>query len=233
MSLLKPQMRPELAVESFRFVDTPPLSRSPGALDGAVPQQNSPPLSTSDGEEVREKIGVLEDALADATSELERTKARAYEEGIKAGQEEARELSTESLSLLREAMEGGLEGLRETLENQSDAAIMIARAILRSMLGESADFPEHIVQTAGLWRQELEDSSVISLRVSSLDFPDSGDLAALEKAIKGTEIKIDPTLGRGACLFDLALGSLNASIPRQLENAERFLDGFEHGVEAT
>ncbi len=230
MSLLKPQLHAELAVESFRFEDAPLVHLSgERVVEATQPSSHSPSPSEAkaDGDELLERIDVLECSLSEAANEIERAKSESYEEGLRTGQEEADRLATEGLSLLREALEEGREELRKNFEHQLDAGIMIARAILRSVLGQSADLRDHIIQTAMRWKNELEDSSVISLRVSPLDFSDDHQLAPLEKSIAGTEIRIDPSLGRGACLFDLALGSLDASIPLQLENAEEFLNEFE------
>lgn len=229
MSLLKPQMRPELAVECFKFVDAS-LPRSSDDEVAKDLQQSSPVHFQGDASnastELKEQIYALESSLSQAVDELERARSEAYDEGMQAGRKEAEKLATEGLSLLQQALMEGRERLQENLESNLDAGITIARAILRSVLGKSADLPGHIVETAKRWKEELEDTSIISLRVSPLDFPDSLQLGRLEKAIGGTKVQIDPALNRGACLFELTLGSLDASIPKQLENAEEFLDPF-------
>jgi flagellar biosynthesis/type III secretory pathway protein FliH len=79
------------------------------------------------------------------------------------------------------------------------------------------------MSTAQHWKNELAEGSILRVRVSSDDFTDQSSLDALQAEFANVEVVPQLDLKPGACLFDLKLGALDASINVQLEKAEEFL----------
>lgn len=171
-----------------------------------------------------DRIKDLENALEAQGEELQRAKSQAYEDGLKAGIEASQVQSQEALTLLREALEGCSVTLSAKLDSRIDVSLALATAIVQRILGDEERLPEHVLKTALRWKDELAATCIIELRVSAADFPDSDALAELQNAFSPLQVVADERMRQGACVFDLKLGSLDASISRQVQNAAAFLE---------
>ena len=132
--------------------------------------------------------------------------------------------SQEALALLSKALEGCSTTLSAELDGQIEASLALAQAIVQRVLGDTERLPEHVLKAALRWKDELAAASIIELRVSATDFPDSEALAELQTAFSTFQVVAEMDLDQGACVFDLKLGNLDASIPRQVQNAAAFLE---------
>lgn len=235
MSLVKSGDLAVRTAQPFRFVA--PSERSADcepSLEHTPHSSNNPEFAGLEtgvqlGEVVKEasfleQIAELQQALAKAKSEIEEAKTASFESGKKEGFNAACKLAEERYILLRDALADGQECMARGIDEQFRVAIEIARTIVQSVLGDQAQLKEHVIQTASMWKRELAESSIVGIRVSTKDFPDAKELLQIEELLGRTKIETDPSLDHGACLFDLSLGTLNASIPHQLENSNEFLN---------
>lgn len=171
-----------------------------------------------------DRISELEDTLEKSKQALDDAKTVAYEDGVKAGKAAEERDHKQALEALQKAIAENSKTIETKLNDTMDTSVTIAQAILHRILGDQAALPEHVLQTAQHWRQELTGSAILQIRVSGEDFSDEEALARLEQQFAGVQVRVDPSLPMGACFFDLKLGSLDASISRQLENANAFID---------
>ena len=235
MSLVKSISPSAKVVQPFQFlekanaptieeVDSEGTGAQNAELKPAINAGSSPQKAVAKESHFLDRIADLEEALKAREKELEEARKKAFDEGQKTGEAAASRKSEEALALLGQAAEQGVKSLEAKLDGQIETSVEIARALLRRILGDEAELPWHVAETARRWKSEIAGSSLIRLRVSAEDFPDESELADLAKSFAGTEILAEADLARGSCLFDLKLGTLDASISRQLDNAEALLD---------
>ena len=237
MTLLKAANSRSSATRSYEFtqpvrpaaveVKSQPIEAK--AAIGTSPVQDS---SLAKEGHFLEQIAALEKALSEKETEIKAAKEAAYEEGVKAGEKAAASKSDEALELLKASLSTGVKTLKEDVEDQVDISIDLARAILRRILGQERDLPAHVKSTAQRWKAELVSGTVLRVRVAADDFGDQTALDALQNELGNIEIVPQLDLKPGACLFDLRLGTLDASIDGQLAQAETFLAQTDQPAEA-
>ncbi|WP_298303612.1 hypothetical protein [uncultured Erythrobacter sp.] len=229
MSIVKAAHSTNSVTQNYEFSapvrDLPPEAVSkPIEAKTAVGVAPSQDQSLAKEDHFLDQIAALEKALSEKEKEITAAESAAYEEGFKAGKKAADSKSEEAIELLKASLSQSEKGLKESLNNQVEAGIAISRAILGNILGNRFEMPAHVVSAATHWKSELAAGSVLGLRVSADDFPDKGALDALSQEFPSVEIVSQSDLKSGACFFDLKLGSLDASIDRQLGSAIGFLD---------
>ena len=170
------------------------------------------------------RIAQLEQELATLRDDTEQAVVKAEQQGYDRGLEVASRLEDEKLAALGKSLEDGLQGALGVVEGETALAIEIAREALTRILGDPAQYQSAIVAIARHWAKHISASSIVRLRVSDEDFPvvDNADPLALF----GNQFEVvrDATLAQGACLFDLVLGRLDASVPRQLAEVNALFD---------
>ncbi len=186
--------------------------------------ENAGLLAASNEDIAKLRIVQLERELAALRNETEQAAIKAEQQGYDRGRAVASRLEEERLTALGKALNEALERALGIVENETTLAVDIAREALSRILGDPVQYQSGIVATAGHWAKQLSSSSIVRLRVSAEDFPatDAHDPLALFGA--GFEVVRDPALVSGTCLFDLVLGRLDASLPRQMAEVDALLD---------
>ena len=228
MSLVKAANTSSPATQSFEF--TRVLHKAPSEaeskpIEAKAAVNAAPAKDKSLAKEAHflDRIAALEKALGEKDKAIEAAKATSYQEGLKAGKKEAETKTDEALKLLEGSLKQGSKVLHEKLDGQVELSLDLARTILRRVLGDAFQMPAHVLSTAQHWKQELAEGSILRIRVSADDFTDQSSLDSLQAEFANVEIVPQLDLKPGACLFDLKLGTLDASIDGQLEKAEAFL----------
>ena len=203
-------------IEAMTSVDTAPAKDTPLAKEGHFLDQ----------------IAGLEKALREKEKDIETAKAAAFAEGKKAGEKAALSKSDQALEFLKGAITQGSKTLEAKLEAEVETGVDLARTILRQILGDANELPSQVTNTAARWKQELAAGTILRLRVAADDFTDQDALDALQETVGNVEIVPQLDLKPGACLFDLKLGALDASIDHQLAKAEELLEQSADPAEA-
>lgn len=234
MNLLKPSQSHARDVRQFDF-------RRPdrGALvfpesANLAPPSTSETLLTAtqdDRQALVRRIAELEKSLEALSARVAEERDKAFEEGKTQGRAEAEKFEAERLALLEDAMVKAQEDANALFEKQTDLAVTLTRATLARILGDKTLYAEMILDVATSWKKRLARSSITRLSVSAADFADSKALENLKQAIGAIELNVDTDLEAGACLFDLQLGSLDASLPLQAAAADRLLGSHIKGGE--
>ncbi|GAA4044749.1 FliH/SctL family protein [Parerythrobacter jejuensis] len=240
MSVVKPGDGAAASIRPFRFLggdgDVATAERSADATSGS---KNTGSAGTQDRPEderlvLARRISELEAALRaaqdDAAKERDAAREKGHQEGHKKGLAEAETKDAERLELLRKAIEAAQADTLKSLDQQRSLAIDIARATMGQILGDASNHLALVNETAAYWKDKLAGAAVLKLRVSSADFADAYAIEELQAGIGNLDIQIDDELKTGACIFDLQLGEVDASIPLQATRADAVL--AEHGVEA-
>lgn len=229
MTLLKAASSPAPSSESYVFEQPKPdesLESSSTPLGAKTTVGTAPAQDKSLAKEAHflDQIAALEKELADKEKAIEDAKKAAYDEGVKAGEKSATSKADEALELLKASLEKGAKTLEERLGDQVDLSVELARTILSRVLGDAYLLPSHVTSTAQHWKQTLSSGSILRVRVCADDFADQAALDALQNMLPNVEIVPQLDLNPGACLFDLKLGTLDASIDSQLAKADALLD---------
>ncbi|WP_332819472.1 FliH/SctL family protein [Sphingopyxis sp.] len=170
------------------------------------------------------QIDEMEAAVRAAQGRHEAECAEARERGREAGFAAATTREQERVDALKGAIGEALATLERKIDSERDLAIDIARAALDRIVADPSLYHGLVTETARRNAAGLQRSSIVGLRVSVADFPDANALAALPPLGNHVKVEADPSLEPGACIFDLSLGSLDASIPRQLAAIEGALE---------
>ncbi len=224
MTLIKRSSALAGRAAAFR-ADTAPARRGFGDPLAPPPQDDG----TGDGiDDTRERymqllearIAELEAALRDGESEREDASADAFRRGHAEGREEglaaAATREQERVEAVQDAVAKAVSTIDRKIDGERDLAIDIARAALDRILADPAMYHGLVAETARRHAAALQRGTILRLRVSPLDFPDASALEVLPRLSGGAVVEADPSIEAGSCIFDLTLGSLDASIPRQL-----------------
>lgn len=171
-----------------------------------------------------DRIDEMDATMRAAQARHEAECAEARERGIEEGLASATTREQERVDTLKGAVAEALATLERKIDGERDLAIDIARAALDRIVADPALYHGLVTETARRNAAGLQRSSIVGLRVSVADFPDTDALTALPPLGTHVKVEADPSLEPGACIFDLSLGSLDASIPRQLAAIEGALE---------
>ncbi len=178
----------------------------------------------------REPSQELEAALAAAQIRAQAAQVQAHRDGLAQGHTEGEQRAMAELAPLMERFArtiADLSGTRDAFRREAEEdvvrlALGVARRILHREL--SID-PEALTGVIHVALGKFESRELHRVLVSPEDH--SAIAAALQslKLPKRVEVIADPTLERGAALFETVKGTLDASVETQLDEIERgFLD---------
>lgn len=173
------------------------------------------------------RIAELEAALQAAAQASYAACAEAEKRGYAKGLDDAEVREAELLQGLRTALMGAVATLDQRFDAERDLAIEIARAALDRLFADPSLYRGMVVETARLQAAGLRGSAAVRLRVSEADFPDAETLGSLPSVDAALTVESDAALAAGSCIFDLTLGTLDASIARQQAVIEHILDQAE------
>lgn len=200
--------------------------------DGAASASNalassSPPprdIVADKVEQLVARVAELEAMLRRSEEEKTALAEKMRDEGRREGEAAASTRDRERLELLAKRLGEAVAGVESAIDARRDIAIEIARAALERLFADPELYTGMVAETARRQAAGLARGTVVALRVSAADFPDAAALSLLPDFGEMVRIETEADLPSGACLFDLRLGTLDASLPRQWEAIGALLD---------
>jgi type III secretion protein L len=152
--------------------------------------------------------------------------ALAHEAGRRQGLEEAADETDRLIAAVCAGVDQARAAWNDRLAELDALAAMIAQASLGKLFGDAPDLTELVTRSIRQRTQTLGRESVVSIRVSGVDFPDEAARDALRSAVNlgSSELVIDPSLTTGECRLDLKLGSIDIGVASQWRALDRFFD---------
>ena len=174
--------------------------------------------------ELTEQLALREVEIASHEAAL----AAAFENGKAAGLREAEaefdESRQASLAALVEGLAAAREQLAEAFRSFDTAALSLAVEMVDKLVGDPSTYRDMLVQAIGSRLRALEETAILSVAVSRLDFPDTSEIALLPVAPDKVLARED--LEEGECKIDLHLGGEELSLLGQWEDLkDRLSDG--------
>src|SRR5262245_8475960 len=211
----------------------------PTALDEAATMQEEAARTAHAAAEMlaREREHVLQEAqdeaarcLASAQEQATALTTAAYEQGFRQGEEAARQALTAQLSPVLSAFQQATTGivhLRATVLQQAEEDIItLAFQLARKVIQYEA-LEHHEVLAAMLTRalEYVVQQDQIVVRVHPDDVHQAAEikeeLGRARGDIQTLTVKGDTSVGRGGCLVESSLGTIDARIEAQLEELEQ------------
>ena len=178
----------------------------------------------------REPSHELEGALAEAQIRAQAAQVQAHRDGLTQGRLEGEQRAMAELAPLLERFArtiADLSGTRDAFRREAEEdvvrlALGVARRILHRELSIDPDALTGVIHVA---LGKFESRELHRVLVSPEDQPAIAAALQSLKLPKRVEVIGDPTLERGAALFETVKGTLDASVETQLDEIERgFLD---------
>lgn len=185
--------------------------------------QTTASANTSSGE-----VAQLKKRIAEMTAAMEQQTRDAYQAGFRAGEASGREAAAGEVKVVVERLAQTIDEVAGTRADvlrraESDVvhlSITIARRILHRELSLDNGALEALIKAAV---EKLQGQELHRVRVH----PEQQQLIrnCLEEMGRGQNIEIvsDPTQAKGGAIFEIARGSLDASVDTQLREIERGL----------
>jgi flagellar assembly protein FliH len=205
-----------------------PKGHSPAA-DAPLGLNPSKPAATL----VAEEVMSLRARIDDLTRAAEQRALDAYQEGLRAGEQKARHALEQETRAALEAMAAATaeaaslrgETIRRAEADTVRLAIEIARRVLHREISVDPAALEALVRAA---LGKLKNQEILRVRVH----PEQEKLmrTCLDQSgrTQAVEISGDAGLSKGAASFEMARGSLDASVEAQLREIERGLTDELH-----
>ena len=178
----------------------------------------------------RESSHELEASLAEAKILAQAEQLQAHRDGLAQGRREGEQRARAELVPLIERFSrtiADLSGTRDAFRREAEEdvvrlALGVARRILHRELSIDPDALTGVIHVA---LSKFESRELHRVLVSPEDQPAIAAALQSLKLPKRVEVIGDPTLERGAALFETVKGTLDASVETQLDEIERgFLD---------
>lgn len=179
----------------------------------AAPVASQPATDDEIGR-MAEQLGKLEAALESERAARQEACEAALAAGREEGRAQAESDASDRLAALRAGIAQAVADLPVRLDARGDLAVAIARAALSKILGDQASYRPMIEDIVRHQLAQAATGTIVQVRVSANDFEDQAAVASLA-ADNGVAIVREATLPAGSCLFDLTLGTIDASIPLQ------------------
>jgi len=190
----------------------------------AAPAPAQAAIADAHRAELEGQVAALTEALEAAEAKLaaleldaEAREADAMEAGRAAGRLEGAAIADEALAILEASAAGAVDDLRESLRNVETLAVALAKAAVAKVFGEVGAPADRVSLIVRRQLAALERSAVLSVQVSTADFPDTEALAALQEAggLGPVELQARDELGSGDCRIRLRLGELEVGVGQQ------------------
>lgn len=187
---------------------------------------SAPPrdIATDRIEALAARVAELEALLRRSEEEKTAIGEKMRDEGRREGEAAASTRDRERLELLAKRLGEAVAGMESAIDSRRDIAIEIAHAALERLFADPDLYTGMVAETARRQAAGLARGTIVALRVSAADFPDAAALSLLPDFGEAVHIEAEADLPSGACLFDLRLGMLDASLPRQWEAIGALLD---------
>lgn len=183
----------------------------------SVQQESVPDLAALELEALRKELALRDDAIAKLRDDVEEAHRRGQKEGFAQGRLEAETREQERLQLLEQASAKALEDLKLSLASTERIAALLTHQCLDKLFGETLSYGEIVHGLVRAQLDRLEQHAVVSIEVSSADFPDEEALQTLATRIGlgATLIKAREDRVSGSCVMQLRLGQLDLGLDRQ------------------
>ena len=210
-------------VEAAALVWRQVAGERPSAGPRAAPVGHGPHTASALGE----PNAGIDAALAAANA---RAMAQAHRDGLAQGRLEGEQRAKGELAPLIERLArtiADLSGTRDAFRREAEEDVVrlslgVARRILHRELSIDPDALTGVIHVA---LGKFESRDLHRVLVSPEDHPAIAAALQSLKLPKRVEVIADPTLERGAALFETVKGTLDASVETQLDEIERgFLD---------
>lgn len=217
--IIKSDMRSGPAVRRF---SSPPPSAS--AVPPVDPQARERAAA-------RHEIERLRRALVDAQTARETDVATAHQQGYDAGVSAAGTRQQDRINCLKTGLAAHRDVFDRHLEMLDGLAAHLAKTALGRVFNGSAAMSNLVADTLSRRIAILADRSVLSVRVSGLDFTDADVLDVIDGSLGGTmTVVVDPQLPAGACRLRCTLGNIDLDIPGQWASLMAMLDTMVEGA---
>jgi len=179
------------------------------------------------------RIARLEEELRQRDAEagdLRSAAAQAREDGVEQGYESglvaAQDRQSERLALLEKSMIKAQANLAESLTSLSRLSALLAQDCVDIILGNAGDRADFIARIVGSQVAKIDHSMLVSVRVSRLDFPDDGEIAALmeQAGLSSVSVTAGDEMPSGSCVMTLRLGRISVGIDQQWPALRNLLD---------
>ena len=141
----------------------------------------------------------------------------AFDRGKAAGWSEAEETFDHdretSLAKLSEGIDAARTQLDVALASVEGLALTLAVEIVDKLFGDPSVYHDLLARAINARLRGIEESTILSVTVSRLDFPDTGEVAHLPVA--RDKLVLSEELEAGECRIDLELGGVEFSCLRQ------------------
>lgn len=197
---------------------------------GTEPRVGPPPKSAIELalEDARDEISRLQTALIDARGIAEESETAAREAGRQEALLVARDEDDRRLASILDGVAAARSAWDDRLAKLDALAAMLARSALAKIFGDDAARAELVARAIALRVEALRGETVVSIRVSALDFPNTDALAALraDAGVGAIEVKADGVLAAGESRIDLQLGHVDVGISSQWHELDRFFESI-------
>lgn len=201
---------------------------SPAARFAAPDLVIAKPSPANEAEALLGRIDALEAELERTRSEAELECERRFEEGRGVGLLEAEKAERDRLEILGQAAATLSGKVDEACKSVESLGAAIAGVAIGKVLGDKGIYQQAVRDCIARQMAAIRPELVSRLRLSPEDFQDEAPVSQLGRQY-GLEIELDPQLEAGACLFDLSLGRLDASLGRQRDAIVALLDESADG----
>lgn len=164
------------------------------------------------------RIAALDDEVARLRKQLEdvraagaRAEVSARAQGRREAEQEARQDDAKRLTALGEGIAGARGAWNERVADLDGLATLVARSAIAKLFDDCDDHCEFVVGMIARQMRHLRSETILTIRVSPVDFPDETSFATIV-AGAGTgsvAIQCDPKLAAGQCRIDLQLGHID------------------------
>ena len=203
-----------------------------GAVAVSVPLW-TPPATAASPERpapAREEPGEIEQLLAEATARAQAAQQQGFQAGLAQGRAEGEQKAKLEVTPLIERLArtvADLSGTRDAFRREAEEDVVrLALGVARRILHREVSIdPEALTGIIHVALGKFEARELHRVRVSVDDHPAVAAALQALRLPRGVEAVADPTLERGAALFETVKGTLDASVDTQLDEIERgFLD---------
>ena len=170
------------------------------------------------------KIKALQDELAArdrAIADHELALTAAYTDGEAAGriaaEDEFNEDRSDALEALKDSLSTSQVDFGKALKGFETLALLVAVEAVEKLLGDGAHYREALAKLIAHQVGKIDSASIVSIDVSRDDFPDTREVAAIEKTIGGERDKLSvvDSLEAGACRIKLNVGAIEIGFGQQ------------------
>lgn len=188
-----------------------------------APAYQAPPSATElELATLKARVARLEQSVVERDqyiAELEPKIAGRFEEGLAQGRAEglrmAQTQESERLELLRDHMRTAASDLSANLNATERLAALLARECLDRLFGDGEQRTHVVIDLIRHQMAEIETGTVLSIEVSTSDFPDDAALSALRTDAFERVQLIRRDLPIGACRMRLKLGEIEIGLDQQ------------------